>query len=74
MCTLFNMSPGPPVGIPLSVRAPLELIKGRARMLEHKFHELTSSLNLHKFTHKKVDTHAESVISYQNNQYISRWT
>jgi hypothetical protein len=37
MCTLFNMSPGPPVGTPLSVRAPLESIKGRARTLEQRF-------------------------------------
>jgi hypothetical protein len=34
MRTLFNMSPGPPIGTPLSVRAPLEPIKGRARMLD----------------------------------------
>jgi hypothetical protein len=27
MCTLFNMQPGPPVGTPLRVRAPLEPIK-----------------------------------------------
>jgi hypothetical protein len=33
MCTLFNMLPGPPVGAPLSVCAPLEPIKGRARTL-----------------------------------------
>jgi hypothetical protein len=37
MCTLFNMTPGPAIGAPLSVRAPLEPIKGRARTLEHKF-------------------------------------
>jgi hypothetical protein len=57
MCTLFNMSPGPPVGTPLSVRAPLEPIKGRAHMLENKFsrvHELTS---LH--THHKFHRHSE---------------
>jgi hypothetical protein len=36
VCTLFNVSLGPPVGTSLSVRAPLEPIKGRARMLEHK--------------------------------------
>jgi hypothetical protein len=48
MCTLFNISPGPPVGTPLSVHAPLEPIKRRARMLEHKFHELTSFLKLTK--------------------------
>jgi hypothetical protein len=29
-------SPGPPVGAPDSVRAPLESIKGRAHMLEKK--------------------------------------
>jgi hypothetical protein len=37
VCTLFNVLPGPPVGAPLSVCAPLEPIKGRARSLEHKF-------------------------------------
>jgi hypothetical protein len=37
MCTLSNMSPGPPVVAPLSVCAPLEPIKGKARSLEHKF-------------------------------------
>jgi hypothetical protein len=31
---LFNILPGPPVGAPLSVRAPLEHIKGGARTLE----------------------------------------
>jgi hypothetical protein len=36
MCTLFNMSLDPSVGTPLSVRAPLEPIKGRTRMLEHR--------------------------------------
>jgi hypothetical protein len=42
MCTIFNISLGPPVGIPPSVRAPLEPIKGRAHTLEHK--ALESSL------------------------------
>jgi hypothetical protein len=41
MRTLFNMSLDPPVGTPLSVRAPLEPIKRRAHTLEHKFHEHT---------------------------------
>jgi hypothetical protein len=36
MGTLFNMLPGPPAGTPLSVRAPLEPIKGRARTLQDK--------------------------------------
>jgi hypothetical protein len=36
VCILFNISLGPPLGTPLSVRAPLEPIKGRARTLEHK--------------------------------------
>jgi hypothetical protein len=48
MCTLFNMSPGPPVGIPLSVRAPLEPIKGRARTLEHK----SQAFHTDKSTHE----------------------
>jgi hypothetical protein len=46
MCILCNISPDPPVGTPLSVRAPLEAIKGRARMLEHR--ALEGSLNLSK--------------------------
>jgi hypothetical protein len=33
---LFNMSPGPLIGTLLSVRAPLEPIKERVRMLEFK--------------------------------------
>jgi hypothetical protein len=53
MYTLFNMSPGPPVGAPLSVRAPLEPIKGRARTLEHKFYTETQKFTL---THTKVHT------------------
>jgi hypothetical protein len=36
VCTLFNRLPGPPVGAPPSVRAPLEPIKGRACTLEHR--------------------------------------
>jgi hypothetical protein len=48
MCTLFNMSLGPPVGTPLSVRAPLEPIKGRARTLEHRFHRLSKVSQTHK--------------------------
>jgi hypothetical protein len=47
MCTLFNISPDPSVGAPLSVRAPLEPIKGRARTLEHTDTEV----------HTKVVTH-----------------
>jgi hypothetical protein len=41
VCTLFNRMSGPPVGAPLSVRAPLEPIKGRACMLDHKFSKLS---------------------------------
>jgi hypothetical protein len=37
ICTLFGILPGPPVGIPHSVRAPLEPIKGRVRSIEHNF-------------------------------------
>jgi hypothetical protein len=36
VCTLFNVSPGPPFRTPLSVRAPLEPIKGRACSLERE--------------------------------------
>jgi hypothetical protein len=46
MCMLFSISLGPPVGISLSIRAPLEPIKGRVRMLEHKFHEHTRTHKL----------------------------
>jgi hypothetical protein len=45
MCMLFNISPGPPVGTPLSVCAPLEPIKGRARTLEWRSQAFTSSHN-----------------------------
>jgi hypothetical protein len=48
MCTLFNISPGPPVGTPLSVRAPLETIKGRARMLEPKFSQVFTHTEVHE--------------------------
>jgi hypothetical protein len=44
MCMLFNISPGPPIETQLSVRTPLEPIKGRVRMLEHKV--LWNSLKL----------------------------
>jgi hypothetical protein len=54
MRTLFNMSPGPPIGILLRVRAPLEPIKWRARTLEHKFHGhtqvFTDSQKFHELT------------------------
>jgi hypothetical protein len=71
ICTLFNISPDPPVGTPLSVRAPLEPIKGRAYTLEHKLSQVLSQIpQVH--THEEVDTHAESVVPHQNKQYISR--
>jgi hypothetical protein len=38
-CILFNMSPGPPVGTPHSVRAPLESIKGRAHTIRTETHK-----------------------------------
>jgi hypothetical protein len=46
MCTLFNISPSPPVGTPFSVCAPLEPIKGRVRMLEHRFAEVSRTQKL----------------------------
>jgi hypothetical protein len=61
MCMLFNMSLGPPVGTPLSVRAPLEPIKGRVHTLEHKLS-----------THTKVLMNTE--ISQTHKQYNTRWT
>jgi hypothetical protein len=50
VCTLFNVSLGPLVGALLSVRAPLEPIKGRARSLEHKFKRDTDINTTHKWT------------------------
>jgi hypothetical protein len=55
MCTLFNISPDPPVGAPLSVRAPLEPIKGRARTLEHKFSQAHRSLTNSQAIQHTVD-------------------
>jgi hypothetical protein len=49
MSTLFNMSPGPPVGAPNGVRAPLEPIKGRAHMIERRIQRLSSSQALRSF-------------------------
>jgi hypothetical protein len=40
---LFDISLGPPVRTPLSVRAPLEPIKGRVRSLEHRLGEALGS-------------------------------
>jgi len=56
LCTISNISPGPPVGAPLSVRAPLGHIKGRAHPLEHRLTQArpsdaradTPSLSQHK--------------------------
>jgi hypothetical protein len=58
MCTLFNISPGPPVGAPLSVRGPLEHIKGRARMLEERF----------------TLTQGQVFLAQTYKQYITQWT
>src|SRR6185312_6103982 len=41
---VYNTSPGPYVGPPLSVRAPLGHIKGRARPLEHRLSRRTQAL------------------------------
>jgi hypothetical protein len=61
MCTLFNISPGPPIETPLSVRAPLEPIKGRARTLEHKLEQVPRALtNFLKLTSLKL-THTPLV-------------
>jgi hypothetical protein len=58
------MSPGPLVGTPLSVHAPLEPIKGRARRLEHKLsgfraHKLFYIPPTHKF-HRLANNTAHS--------------
>src|SRR6185437_5752466 len=44
---VYNTSPGPPVGAPLSVRAPLGHIKGRARPLEHRFTRTRGPTSFH---------------------------
>jgi hypothetical protein len=67
ICTLFNISPDPPVRAPLSVRAPLESIKGRARTLEHRLRRV--------HTHRKVHTHTGLGVSPPAcKQYITQWT
>jgi hypothetical protein len=60
MCTLFNVSPSPPVRAPLSVRAPLEPIKGRARTLE----------DTQEFMHTEVCTLAGLAVAPPNLQTI----
>jgi hypothetical protein len=65
MCTLFNISPGPPVGSPLSVRAPLEPIKGRARTLELKFSEILETLRYLGVLSSFPQSH---------KQYNTQWT
>ena len=56
LCTISNISPGPPVGAPLSVRAPLGHIKGRARPLEHRLTQaLANSLSRGKAIQHTVD-------------------
>jgi hypothetical protein len=47
---LFNISPGLPVGILLSVRAPLEPIKGRAHTLELKLSQVPRTYKFPKLT------------------------
>jgi hypothetical protein len=55
---IFNMSPSPPVGSPLSVRAPLEPIKGRVRTVEKKAEKFTHTLPSSRDTqtHKQYNT------------------
>jgi hypothetical protein len=67
MCTLFNMSPGPPVEALLSVRSPLEPIKGRARMSEYKFYRQRNS-HTHKDSHpRKVRSSSSKPTSYTSH-------
>jgi hypothetical protein len=66
MCMLFNMSPDPPVGTQLSVRAPLEPIKGRARTLEH-----TSFTNTQ--VHKHTSLHKLLSNTTHNGRRILRF-
>jgi hypothetical protein len=68
ICTLFNISLGPPVGAPLSVRAPLEPIKGRARTLERTDIEV---LQTHKSSYSRR-VRSSSPKTYK--QYITQWT
>jgi hypothetical protein len=71
MCTLFNMSPGPPVGAPLSVRAPLEPIKGRACTLEHKFYRHSHT---HTSSRTLTLTQGQEFLPQTYKQYITQWT
>jgi hypothetical protein len=69
--TLFNMLPGPPVGTPLSVHAPLEPIKGRARMISgtsSQFHEHRSFTSSQAHTH----THTTKFTSSGNTSHSGR--
>jgi hypothetical protein len=55
---------GPPVGIPYSIRAPLESIKVRVRPLEYKFGEafsrtLLDSQKAQARTHKQYSTQVD---------------
>jgi hypothetical protein len=69
MCTLFNMSPSPPVGTPLSVRAPLEPIKGRAHMLEHK---LSRKLSQKLSQVPQVHTHTRNLTLTQSQLFLTK--
>jgi hypothetical protein len=65
ICTLFNISPGPPVGTSLSVRTPLMPIKGRACMLE-----VDSCTHTQRFSL----TQGQEFLPQTYKQYITQWT
>jgi hypothetical protein len=71
MCTLFNMLPGPPVGTPLSVHAPLESIKGRAHTLEHKLSQVPQ--DSHKFHGHSIEfTHTRKLTLTQSQLFLTK--
>src|SRR6185437_14298306 len=63
---VYNTSPGPHVGAPLSVRAPLGHIKGRARPLEHRFTQA------HEITHTGSPKHSQTLSRQGNTTHSGR--
>src|SRR6185312_5538166 len=76
---VYNTSPGPYVGAPLSVRAPLGHIKGRARPLQHKlgFTPNNPVLNhlrtqAHEITHTGSPKHSQTLSRQGNTTHSGR--
>src|SRR6185437_12214815 len=61
---VYNTSPGPHVGAPLSVRAPLGHIKGRARPLEHRSRRTQALANSPSHSRGKAIQHRVDVGYY----------